>query len=161
MNTSPYRAALDAGLSGNAIRYVLEGRPPKFNRAVEICQALGLELRIGPPGAVPEPITAALGLPAEATVDDVLTAIEERTASAGTRPARSAASPPSAPDPAAGLVPVTDRGLAELIALLADEWDAANAHGREGLVARFRHAFPELSGGGHRHRALWRGSGGG
>ena len=154
MNTSPYRAALDAGLSGNAIRYVLEGRPPKFNRAVEICQALGLELRIGPPGAVPEPITAALGLPAEATVDEVLTAIEER-------PAPLSASPPSAPDPAAGLVPVTDRGLAELIALLADEWDAANAHGREGLVARFRHAFPELSGGGHRHRALWRGSGGG
>lgn len=44
-----YRASLEAGLPGNAIRYVLEGRATKSDRLAEICDALGLELYVGPP----------------------------------------------------------------------------------------------------------------
>jgi len=51
------------------------------------------------------------------------------------------ANPPST-SPA--LTPVKDRDLAELLALLADEWEALNPHGREQLATRFRAAFPEL-----------------
>ncbi len=47
--TTPYRASLEAGLPGNAIRYVLEGRATKSDRLAEICRALGLEFYIGPP----------------------------------------------------------------------------------------------------------------
>ncbi len=54
------------------------------------------------------------------------------------------ANPPST-SPA--LTPVKDRDLAELLALLADEWEALNPHGREQLATRFRAAFPELRGG--------------
>ncbi len=46
---TPYRASLEAGLPGNAIRYVLEGRATKSDRLAEICDALGLELYVGPP----------------------------------------------------------------------------------------------------------------
>ena len=46
---TPYRAAIDAGLPENAIRYVLEGREPKAGRLAEICEALGLEFYVGPP----------------------------------------------------------------------------------------------------------------
>lgn len=45
------------------------------------------------------------------------------------------------------MTPVTDRELAELLALLADEWEALNPHGRRQLSARFKSAFPELRGG--------------
>ena len=47
--TTAYRASLDAGLPGNAIRYALEGRATKSQRLAEICDALGLELYVGPP----------------------------------------------------------------------------------------------------------------
>lgn len=47
-NTTAYRASLDAGLPGNAIRYVLEERATKSGRLAEICEALGLEFYIGP-----------------------------------------------------------------------------------------------------------------
>ena len=55
--TNPYRAAINAGLPGNAIRYVLEGKEPAAGRLLEICAALGLETYFGPPRteAVPEP----------------------------------------------------------------------------------------------------------
>jgi len=41
------RAAKRAGLPPDAIRSVLRGHPPNLVRAGEICEALGLELRIG------------------------------------------------------------------------------------------------------------------
>ncbi|WP_419741316.1 S24 family peptidase [Ruegeria sp.] len=47
--TNPYRAAIEAGLPGTAIRHALEGHEPKVGRAAEICRALGLEFYIGPP----------------------------------------------------------------------------------------------------------------
>ncbi len=45
---SQYRAAVDADLPDDAIRYVLQGREPKLSRVIEICEALGLEFHIGP-----------------------------------------------------------------------------------------------------------------
>lgn len=66
------------------------------------------------------------------------------------------ANPPST-SPA--LTPVKDRDLAELLALLADEWEALNPHGREQLATRFRAAFPELRGG-QRYQKLSAGSAG-
>ena len=47
--TTAYRASLDAGLPGNAIRYALERRATKSDRLAEICDALGLEFYVGPP----------------------------------------------------------------------------------------------------------------
>ena len=87
--TTAYRASLDAGMPGNAIRYVLEERATKSDRLAEICDALGLEFYIGPPRdeapqgtgdapAVPLAITQLLGQPQDAGIDDVMAAIEER-----------------------------------------------------------------------------------
>ena len=45
--TTPYRVYLNAGLSGNAIRYTLEGRATRSDRLAEICDALGLKFYVG------------------------------------------------------------------------------------------------------------------
>ena len=47
--TNPSRLAKDNGLSVNAIRYILEGRPPSSRRLAEVCDALDLEFYVGPP----------------------------------------------------------------------------------------------------------------
>ena len=47
---SAITAALAAGLKRDTIRSVLRGRSPSLGRVVAICEALGLELRIGRPG---------------------------------------------------------------------------------------------------------------
>ncbi len=47
--TNPTRVARDNGWSVNAIRYILEGRPPSARRLSEVCQALDLEFYVGPP----------------------------------------------------------------------------------------------------------------
>ena len=52
--TTAYRASLDAGLPGNAIRYALEARATKSDRLAEICDALGLEFYVGPPRTEPQ-----------------------------------------------------------------------------------------------------------
>lgn len=67
----------------------------------------------------------------------------------GPRPI-SAADAPSAPADVAG-VPVEDRRLAEMLAVLADEFEALNERGQESLCTRFWHAHPDL-----RERALAR-----
>ena len=46
------------------------------------------------------------------------------------------------PDPA--LIPVSDRRLATILAVLGDEWDALNEAGRASLVVRFWAAHPDL-----------------
>ena len=53
---SKHRAALESGLPQDAIRSVLKGHSPRLHRVEEICEALGLELYIGPPrdGTQPE-----------------------------------------------------------------------------------------------------------
>ena len=53
--TTPFRAAINAGMPENAIRYVLEGREPKAGRLAKICEALDLELYIGRPRGEPTP----------------------------------------------------------------------------------------------------------
>ncbi len=47
--TNPSRFAKDHGFSINALRYILEGRPPSSRRLAEVCEALGLEFYVGPP----------------------------------------------------------------------------------------------------------------
>ena len=44
-------------------------------------------------------------------------------------------------------MPVSDRRLAEILALLADEWEASDERSRVQLETRFHAYFPELSGG--------------
>lgn len=46
--TNPSRVAKDNGLSVNAVRYILEGRPPSSRRLAEVCEALDLEFYVGP-----------------------------------------------------------------------------------------------------------------
>ena len=132
--------AATAGVPRRSVQAIVDGHVPSVDRAADICAALGLELRIGPPGAVSPAILEALGLPADATEQDVLAAIEARAAPAP---------PPSAPDPAAGLAPVTDRTLAEMMASLADAWESADDAGRAGLRVRWEAHWPDLV-----HRAL-------
>ena len=47
-------AALNAGLPVRSVQGVLEGHKPSLERAQEICEALGLELYIGPPRTPPD-----------------------------------------------------------------------------------------------------------
>lgn len=49
--TNPSRFAKEHGFSINAIRYILEGRPPSSRRLAEVCDALGLEFYVGLPRA--------------------------------------------------------------------------------------------------------------
>ena len=46
---SKHRAAVDGGLPQDAIRSVLNGHSPRLERLEEICDALDLELYVGPP----------------------------------------------------------------------------------------------------------------
>ena len=48
------------------------------------------------------------------------------------------------PDAEAGMLPVNDRLLAEAIAALADEYEDLDSHGRDVLLIRFWHTYPEL-----------------
>ena len=56
----------------------------------------------------------------------------------------------TAPDDVAG-VPVADPRLAEVPAVIADEWEESDERGRAALLARFRGPHPDL-----RERALAR-----
>ena len=47
--TNPSRVAKENGFSINAIRYILEGRPPSSRRLAEVCKALDLEFYVGTP----------------------------------------------------------------------------------------------------------------
>ena len=47
--SNPSRFAKEHGFSVNAVRYILEGRPPSSRRLAEVCEALGLEFYVGPP----------------------------------------------------------------------------------------------------------------
>ena len=48
--SNAYRAARDAGLPENSLRYLLAGHEPKVGRLIEICDALGLQFYVGPAG---------------------------------------------------------------------------------------------------------------
>ena len=119
--TNPYRAAKDARLPENAIRYLLDGHEPRAGRLIEICKALGLELHIGPPRKT---ATGARG-------SGALRIGEQVEQYGGLLPMR-----PS--------TPVRDRRLAELITALAEQWEALNETGRAALLTRFETFFPDL-----------------
>ena len=135
-----------AGVPRRSVQAIVDGHVPSVDRAADIAAALGLELRIGPPGAVPDSILAALSLPSDATAEDVLAALAERPAALpAASPSPPPAAPPSPPPPEAGLTPVTDRTLAEILAAMADAWEAADEGGREDLRLRWQTSFPDLA----------------
>ena len=68
--------AEQAKLPRNSIRQVLMGHEPKLNRAVEIAQALDIELHLGPRRSVPHSIARALDLEDDCTAEDVVREIE-------------------------------------------------------------------------------------
>ena len=86
--TNPSRFAKENGFSINAVRYVLEGRPPSSRRLAEICKALDLEFYVGLPRMEPG---ARLGVAQLATQ-------LERLASEARRLAVSERNPPTAID---------------------------------------------------------------
>lgn len=45
--TNPYRAAVDAGLPQDSIRYLNQGRDIRVSRFLRICEALGITLTLG------------------------------------------------------------------------------------------------------------------
>ena len=45
--SNPYKAAKDAGLPGNSIRYIINRKEPSFKRACEVLSSLGITLKIG------------------------------------------------------------------------------------------------------------------
>ena len=63
--TTPFRAAVDAGLPPDAVRRVLDGHPPRVGRLAAICEAPGLEFYVGPPRG-PSASAAAAALLVEA-----------------------------------------------------------------------------------------------
>lgn len=66
---SPYRAAVSHKLPRDAIRYVLSGRMPRLDRVTQICEALGLELYVGPPRPPPQaPMPPRAAVPASRLV---------------------------------------------------------------------------------------------
>ena len=65
---SSITSAVEAGLNRDAIRSVLRGRKPSVERAAEICDALGLELYVGPPREAPQS-SDAMGISATALPD--------------------------------------------------------------------------------------------
>ena len=89
-DTSARAAALSAGLPIRAVQAVLEGHEPSVGRAFDVAKALDLEFYIGPPrdpntsenlttntaqkSEIPE-IANALGLPPEASANEILAAI--------------------------------------------------------------------------------------
>ena len=120
--TNPYRAAREARLPENSIRYVLDGHEPRAGRLIEICHALGLELYVGPPRR------SAAAEAADAHFD----LIREQAERYGD------------PLPSRPSTPIRDRRLAELITVLTEQWEALNEAGREALLTRFDTFFPDL-----------------
>ena len=117
--------------SPHVIRDMRRGHIPSINRLQRLCTALGLELTIAPVRSGPRPIP------------DAHSAAPGAASGAGGKRSTS-------PADVAG-VPVEDRRLAEMLAVLADEFEALNERGQESLCTRFWHAHPDL-----RERALAR-----
>ena len=119
--TNPYRAAKEARLPENSIRYLLDGHEPRAGRLIEICHALGLELYVGPP---------------RKSAAEAAGADPDRIREQGERYGDFLPSRPS--------TPIRDRRLAELITVLAKQWEALNEAGRDALLTRFDIFFPDL-----------------
>ena len=110
------------GVNVGRVRSITSGRVPYLDRADEICRALGISLTIGAALPVPNPVEIG------AAVDEKL--LRRARALQQARWTRGALHLPwAAREPA--FEPVSDRRLAELLARLADHWEASPGPDRE------------------------------
>ena len=100
---------------------------PSVDRAAQILAALGYELVIRPRGAVSD--TSPEISPSVSRIRE--TDFEKKSAA-------------EIPPPGSAWEPVPDCGIAEILAALADEYEALDAHGRESLRLRFWGLNPDL-----------------
>lgn len=120
-------AERQAGMPQRAIQSVLDGHDPHLSRAADIAAALGYELVIRPRGAVSD--TSPNVSPSVSPIGE--TDLKKKSA-------------PAIPPPGSAWEPVPDRGIAEILAALADEYEALNDHGRESLRMQVWAALPHL-----------------
>ena len=113
---TPIGAAVRHGLPRDAIRSVLRGHPPLLPRAAEICDALGLVLHIEPKQESVNTVTDGA---------NVFRAI----------PANFRQTPGIA---------IQDHQVASIAYALASAYENLNTYGKEMMIIRFKHAFPEL-----------------
>ena len=111
------------GLGIGQIRSICKGRAPLLTTVSQVCAALGYELRI----CRREAVSAAASKPSRST-------------------SRIREVDPGAPAPPSGtaLETVSDRRLAEILAAVADEWEALNEAGRVSLETRIWTLHPDL-----------------
>lgn len=108
---------------------------PSIDRAAEICSALGYELVIRPRGEGPR---------------DGVDSYSALRNTSRPRPADPPLRPPAPPSPRPGgapgaaLEPVSDRRLAEVLAAVADEYEALDAVGQASMLTRIWSLHPEL-----------------
>ena len=115
------------GLGIGQIRSIYTGRAPLLTTVSQACDALGYELVIRPRAG----LSGVSGTPAESVSQQIQSDARKK-------------SPPSGPALAPGAEPVPDRAIAEILAALADEYEALNARGRESLRLRFWATHPDL-----------------
>ena len=131
-NTTPFRAARDAGLPGNAIRHLLEGRDSRISRLAEICDALGLELYVGRP-------RVDLG-----NVSVVRESPSPYGAGSGTRSGRSAGGTRGEAARPRDFRDVDRDWFGQTIEPLREEYRALDRHGRALMLVRLVSAFLEI-----------------
>ena len=121
-----YRSiAMRAGIPVRSLMGILEGHAPSIERAAEVCDAIGLELYIGPPREIGD------SQPSQHAPDAGNDRVRDRS---------------STPD-VSGIVCTAlseDRRLTDIVQVLVDEFEALNEHGRTTLAARFWGLFPDL-----------------
>ena len=125
-------AERQAGMPQRSIQAVLDGHMPHLDRAAAIADALGLELTIAPVRPGPRPVP-----------DAPSTAAPGADSGAGAGGSTSPAAVPAAPAGVA-VERVSDPRLAEVLAVLADTFDALDPAGRELLLAHFWATHPAL-----------------
>ena len=105
------------GLPERSIRAVLEGHRPSITRADAICRALGLRLTLGADDP-PRRVTLAHSSGEHECYGE--------------------------PGTADALEPVSDERLAVMMAVMVDEWQELDEHGRNNLEIRYWVHFGEL-----------------
>ena len=112
------------GLGIGQIRSICAGRAPLLSTVYRVCEALDLDLTIRPRGAAASADQNPAKTPDFRRVSDEV------------------AAPGATADVAFEVVP--DRHIAELLAAIADEYEALNGDGRASLLTRIWGLHPEL-----------------
>ena len=122
-------------------RYRIGDIDPPLRRAAAIASALGYELVIRPRGR-----SAAASNPPPQIYDSApQSQIPGGSGAGGDRPPiYDSASQSQIPGGGVAVETVPDRRLAEVLAVLADEWEAVDDRAQEALLIRFWHAYPDL-----------------